>query len=70
VRVLRACDGIRDARAVAAAVLADPGAGFTGAGVEEVGTDKQGRTIVRVDKRYFRPTEVDTLLSDASKAGP
>jgi len=34
--VLRACDGIRDARAVAAAVLADPGAGFTGAGVEEV----------------------------------
>ena len=27
-----------------------------------------GRTIVKVDPRYFRPTEVDTLLGDASKA--
>jgi GDPmannose 4,6-dehydratase len=27
-----------------------------------------GQTIVRVDPRYFRPTEVDTLLGDASKA--
>jgi GDPmannose 4,6-dehydratase len=27
-----------------------------------------GRTIVRVDPRYFRPTEVDTLLGDATKA--
>jgi GDPmannose 4,6-dehydratase len=27
-----------------------------------------GRTVVRVDPRYFRPTEVDTLLGDASKA--
>lgn len=29
---------------------------------------KPGQTIVRVDPRYFRPTEVDTLLGDASKA--
>jgi GDPmannose 4,6-dehydratase len=31
----------------------------------EAGT---GRTVVRIDPRYFRPTEVDTLLGDASKA--
>ena len=38
------------------------------AGVEEVGVDRSsGRVIVRVDPRYFRPTEVDTLLGDASK---
>ena len=29
---------------------------------------KEGDVIVRVDPRYFRPTEVDTLLGDASKA--
>ncbi len=29
---------------------------------------KHGQTIVRVDPRYFRPTEVETLLGDASKA--
>ncbi|HUS25377.1 MAG TPA: GDP-mannose 4,6-dehydratase [Candidatus Binatia bacterium] len=29
---------------------------------------KTGQTIVRVDPRYFRPTEVETLLGDASKA--
>jgi GDPmannose 4,6-dehydratase len=40
-----------------------------GSGVEERGVDtKSGRTIIRIDPRYFRPTEVDTLLGDASKA--
>ena len=35
----------------------------------EEGIDaKSGRTIVRIDPRYFRPTEVDTLLGDPSKA--
>jgi GDPmannose 4,6-dehydratase len=29
---------------------------------------KLGDTIVRVDPRYFRPTEVETLLGDASRA--
>ncbi len=29
---------------------------------------RPGQTIVRIDKRYFRPTEVDTLLGDATKA--
>lgn len=39
--------------------------------VVDVGVDAQvkvGDTIVRVDPRYFRPTEVDTLLGDATKA--
>jgi len=40
-----------------------------GDGLDEVGVDKMtGRTLVRVDPRYFRPTEVDTLLGDPSKA--
>jgi GDPmannose 4,6-dehydratase len=42
---------------------------WRGSGVEEHGVDTaSGRVIVRVDPRYFRPTEVDTLLGDASKA--
>jgi GDPmannose 4,6-dehydratase len=42
--------------------------GWSGAGVDEVGTDANGKVRVRVDPRYFRPTEVDSLLGDASKA--
>jgi GDPmannose 4,6-dehydratase len=43
--------------------------GWQGHGVEEQGLDrKSGEVIVRVDSRYFRPTEVDSLLGDASKA--
>jgi GDPmannose 4,6-dehydratase len=42
---------------------------WTGKGIEERGIDgKSGRTIVKIDARYFRPTEVETLLGDASKA--
>ncbi len=41
---------------------------WRGSGVEEQGIDKHGKTIVSVDPRYFRPTEVETLLGDASKA--
>jgi len=40
-----------------------------GTGIDEQGVDTAtGRVIVRVDPRYFRPTEVDTLLGDATKA--
>jgi GDPmannose 4,6-dehydratase len=40
-----------------------------GKGVEEKGVDEQsGKTLVRIDPRYFRPTEVDLLIGDASKA--
>ena len=52
---------------------------FTGEGVEEKGVIKsisgnnapalkEGDVIVQVDARYFRPTEVETLLGDPSKA--
>ncbi len=41
---------------------------WRGVGVDENGYDKTGHCIVAVDPRYFRPTEVETLLGDASKA--
>ncbi len=41
---------------------------WEGEGVDEKGHDASGKCIVRVDPRYFRPTEVETLLGDASKA--
>jgi GDPmannose 4,6-dehydratase len=42
---------------------------WSGSGVDEVGIDMQsGKVLVRIDPRYFRPTEVDFLLGDASKA--
>ncbi|MDR2219564.1 MAG: GDP-mannose 4,6-dehydratase [Methylobacillus sp.] len=41
---------------------------WEGGGVDEKGYDEQGKCIVSVDPRYFRPTEVETLLGDASKA--
>lgn len=39
-----------------------------GEGVAETGTDQSGNVIVKVDPRYFRPTEVETLLGDPTKA--
>ncbi len=52
---------------------------FSGSGVDEIGTVvaiegdnapmvKVGQVVVRIDPRYFRPAEVDTLLGDPSKA--
>jgi GDPmannose 4,6-dehydratase len=41
---------------------------WQGTGIDEVGIDQSGRSIVRVDSRYFRPTEVDALLGDSAKA--
>lgn len=42
---------------------------WRGKGVEEVGVDiKSSQTVVRIDPQYFRPTEVDLLVGDASKA--
>jgi GDPmannose 4,6-dehydratase len=52
-----------------AGALLDMKIEWRGKGVDEVGVDTvTGRTLVRVDPRYFRPTEVETLLGDASKA--
>jgi GDPmannose 4,6-dehydratase len=69
---------VRDFVDAAAAELG-VGIDWKGAGAEEVGVaDKvdashqtklaAGQTIVRIDRRYFRPAEVDTLLGDATKA--
>ena len=42
---------------------------WRGAGVDETGIDaRSGKTVVRIDPTYFRPTEVDLLVGDASKA--
>lgn len=42
---------------------------WSGEGVNEKGTDKTtGKTLVEIDPKYFRPTEVDLLIGDPSKA--
>lgn len=42
---------------------------WEGEGLDEVGIDKiTGKTVVRVNPKYFRPAEVETLLGDATKA--
>ena len=42
---------------------------WEGTGLKEIGKDSRtGNILVRVDKKYFRPTEVDILLGDYSKA--
>lgn len=41
---------------------------WSGTGVDEKGTDQNGNVVVQIDPRYFRPTEVETLLGDATKA--
>lgn len=42
---------------------------WSGRDTDEVGRDSNsGRELVRIDPRYFRPTEVDILMGDASKA--
>ena len=41
---------------------------WKGRGADEKGYDALGNCIVAVDPRYFRPTEVDALLGDPTKA--
>jgi len=41
---------------------------WVGSGLDEVGIDDAGKTVVKVDPKFFRPTEVDLLLGDPSKA--
>ena len=43
---------------------------WEGEGLNEVGVDSDGIVRVRVNERYFRPAEVETLLGDSSKANP
>jgi GDPmannose 4,6-dehydratase len=58
---------VRDFVDAAAAEL-DMTLRWEGEGVDERGYDESGRCVVAVDPAYFRPTEVETLLGDASKA--
>jgi len=52
-----------------AAALLDMHIVWRGRGLEEQGVDEEsGRCLVKIDPRYFRPTEVDSLLGDAGKA--
>jgi len=54
---------------VAAGALLGMTIEWRGKGVDEVGVDTvSGRQLIRVDPRYFRPTEVESLLGDATKA--
>jgi len=42
---------------------------WRGQGIDEKGVDKRtGKTIIEIDSNYFRPTEVDLLIGDATKA--
>ena len=42
---------------------------WKGKGLNEKGiNEKTGKTLVKIDSRYFRPTEVDLLIGDATKA--
>jgi GDPmannose 4,6-dehydratase len=52
----------------AAAVELGMAIAWKGKGVDEKGYDAAGRCVVAVDPRYFRPTEVETLLGDPAKA--
>jgi len=42
---------------------------WQGSGIDETGIDSvSGKTVIRIDSKYFRPAEVDLLLGDPSKA--
>jgi GDPmannose 4,6-dehydratase len=41
---------------------------FKNQGLNEIGVDNKGKIIVKIKKKYFRPSEVPSLLGDASKA--
>ena len=41
---------------------------WEGKGLEEIGKRSSGEVVVRIDPRYFRPAEVETLLGDPTKA--
>jgi len=59
---------VRECISVAADCL-DMRISWRGEGPDEKGVDeKSGKVVVAIDPRYFRPTEVDTLLGDPSKA--
>jgi GDPmannose 4,6-dehydratase len=58
---------VREFVSLAAAAIDMP-LSWSGNGLDETAQTADGRTVVKVDPRYFRPAEVETLLGDASKA--
>ncbi len=58
---------VREFVVAAAAELGIP-LSWEGSGVDEKGYDTRGHCVVRVDPRYFRPAEVDSLRGDATRA--
>ncbi|HZP18610.1 MAG TPA: GDP-mannose 4,6-dehydratase, partial [Bauldia sp.] len=66
-----ATEETRSVRELVEAAFAEVGRriDWRGKGIDETGHDaKSGETLVRIDPRYFRPSEVDILLGDARKA--
>jgi GDPmannose 4,6-dehydratase len=62
------CTAVRDFARIAFGV-AGLEIAFRGHGVDEVGVDvRTGREVIRIERRYFRPAEVDLLIGDSSKA--
>jgi GDPmannose 4,6-dehydratase len=41
---------------------------WSGVGIDEIGRDQNGNVLIKIDPKYFRPTEVEFLLGDARKA--
>jgi GDPmannose 4,6-dehydratase len=41
---------------------------WKGEGLNEVGVDQKGNTVIKIEEKYFRPHEVDFLQGDATKA--
>lgn len=58
---------VRDFINAAAAAITLP-IQWQGDGLGEVGLDSTGKCVVKIDPRYFRPAEVETLLGDPTKA--
>ncbi len=52
----------------AAAHALDMSICWEGVGIDEIGKDSNGRTIIKISKEFYRPVEVDYLLGDSSKA--
>lgn len=58
---------VRDFINAAATAIALP-IQWQGNGLDEIGLDRKGKSIIKIDPRYFRPAEVETLLGDPTKA--
>jgi GDPmannose 4,6-dehydratase len=41
---------------------------WSGSGIDEIGKDETGRTVLRVNPKFYRPAEVDLLVGDPTKA--